>query len=162
VEGLGDSEMALIAQALSDEIEQEAELIKASQAKQETVKGHIATHRLNQERLLKIEDNLKKIRSLIDKPEKSLTQKDVDEVFKKMEQISKLQLKKMAEKVFQKIKQIGVWRIILVMVSFLAALTTFFYTVWYIRLKKDEKIQYEKLKIKTAKEKEAEDAANEE
>ena len=132
-----------------------AALIGVAQA--ETVKGRIATHRVNKQRLEKIEDNLKKIRSLVDEPEKSLTQKQVDEVFKKMEEVSKLKLKKMAEKIFQKIKQIGVWRIILVMVIFLMSLTTFFYTIWYIRLKQDEAREFEKVKMKEEQEEEDED-----
>ncbi|MDD5441547.1 MAG: hypothetical protein PHZ27_05015, partial [Candidatus Omnitrophica bacterium] len=134
-----DSEM--IGQALYDEIVANVEKIKKSQNQAKTVKEYIAAYRKNLRDEEQIKDDLEKLKILAVESQSDAVNRQVNQAFQKMDNITTIKMKDIAQKLIQKIKKIGVWRIIFVMVIFLISLTTFFYTIWFLRLRKEEKTE---------------------
>ncbi len=153
-EQLADSSLAEIAATLFNEIEQNIILINESQEEFTSITDHIAKYRLNSKRLRIVEEDLDRLRRLALRKDDGTQMKmakelqSAQDVLKKVERITNIKLTEIAKDLVEKLKQIGVWRVVYTVVMFLVALTTFFYFVWFTRLKKEEKQKVEKVEVK--------------
>jgi hypothetical protein len=146
-ERLAETEAAETAQQLVDRIKENAAAITSSQEAVSTVKDRIAVYQLNKKRLAVMKDNLDKLKSLateFTKVELSAQAEAVQNVMRKIETFSNVEISKLAKDLAEKLKQIGVWKIVYTIILFVIGLTVFFYGLWFFRLKKEDKRRFEK------------------
>lgn len=153
---LASTELKEIGEALFSEIQRTADEIIESQQKDEPIKERIATYRTNQRKLDAIKADIEKLRTLFKEAKEreadasKLDKKKLKEV---LEKIDYFKLQKLSNSVLkEKLKKVGVWRIISTIVLFTITLTIFFYTIWFLNLKKEEKRKLEKVKPKSVEE----------
>ncbi len=144
---LVNSEFETIAGALFNEIDRKAGQIKSLQQQAESVKDHIANYRINQRRFDLVKSNLEKMRSLASKvkEEQKISKKKpkISNVLREMEYLSAV--KKMSDTLFKRLRRVAIWKVIMTVVIFIIGITIFFYTIWFLKLKKEEKQKYEKI-----------------
>lgn len=146
-ERIAETEAAAIAKELMDSIKENAESITSSQEAVNTVKERIAVYQINQKKLAAIKDTIEKLRSLTAEHSEiniSGERKTVQKVMRKIETFSNVEISKLAKNLAEKLKQVGVWRIVYIIVLFLIGVTAFFYGLWFFRLKKQDKRRFEK------------------
>ncbi len=140
---------------LLKDIEANAELIKTTQVASDIFKDHVSSYRVNQKRISLIEDDLERLRTLASKiqEESKITKESskIQNVLRQMESFSKI--KKLSDKVFQRLQRVAVWKIINWVVIFVIAITVFFYGLWFMSLKKEEKQKLEKVVPKESEKK---------
>ena len=138
-----------LVEVLFSEIQKNAKLIIDSQEKRGSVKENIYTYRINQKRMRIIKDDLEKLRSFMKKmgEEKQKVPSEKKKVKKMFREVNYLvRLKKASEFLFkEKVKGGSVWKVVMVIVLFVMGLTTFFYGLWFIKLRKEEKRKLKKI-----------------
>jgi hypothetical protein len=124
-------------------IRENASRVLDSQGAAESVRDRVAAFRANQMILREIKDDLERMRSLAT-PEASTAYPELravlqaDKIFEMIKQLS--------DKLFKaKLTAATVWRIIMIVVSFAIVLTSIFYALWIVKLKKDESRSYDKM-----------------
>jgi hypothetical protein len=133
------------AQALFDSIVVKARIIIESQKSAENVKDYIAAYRANQQRLKQIEDDLDKMRALLDVGQADQTTNVFADMIQSVQLIRLF--KELSDKIFkERVNPKFLWKIIMFIVIFVLGLTAFFYGIWTMKLKKEEKKKYEKIK----------------
>jgi len=146
---LQNTELSALGTALFNEIKRNTDEIKETQGKAEAVKEYISAYRVNENKLALIKDDLDKLRELADKVSKSQSVQrrkvKLTNVLKQVEYLSSL--RKASNAVFKKLRQIAIWKVIMTIVIFIIGLTIFFYTVWFINLKKEEKRKLENVTL---------------
>ena len=143
---------AQIASSIFNEIKRNAAQIVDSQRKSESIMEYISNFKGNQICLENIKDDLDKLRNLTkeQKKEEELAKNKIKNVLRDINVLEKL--KRFSDTLLKgKLSSIGVWKIILFIISFVIILTTFFYTVWFINLKKEEKRQIKKVDTEVKK-----------
>jgi hypothetical protein len=131
------------AQALFDIIKEKSEIIIESQKNATNIKDYIAAYRSNQQRLKEIEDYIEKMRALLD----TVKSQSKTMIERMMEDVGLFRaFRVLADKIFQQnVKPEFIWKIIMSIVIFVLALTAFFYGIWTIKLRKEEKKKYKKV-----------------
>lgn len=146
-----ETEAADIAKELYRAIEEDTEAIISSQERAETISERIAAYKANQERLARIKENVDRLRALvIEFPDEILdvAEEAVRDVMERLEQLTTVDLTDFAQRLAERLRQIGVWRVVYTIILFIIGITLFFYGLWFFRLKKEEKDK-EKLEEKS-------------
>jgi hypothetical protein len=136
-----DTEVAETAEELVRIIKDDLESIVSTQEEATSVKERISAYHSNQKKLAVVKDNIEKLKSLASElPQPEVSQK----VMERLESFSNVVLSKMADKLGERIKQVGVWRVVYTILLFLIGIVVFFYGFWFFRLKKQDKRRFEK------------------
>jgi hypothetical protein len=129
---------------LLESIKKNASTIIETQKAAESVRDRVSVFRANQKLLRDIKDDLEKMKSLtipeIDKEKLELRSVlRSDRIFEVMRELS--------DRLFrEKLTATTVWRIVMLIVSFAIILTAVFYSIWIVKVKKDESRVYDKMK----------------
>jgi hypothetical protein len=150
---LSTTEFAEIGKALFNEIQKNADEIIESQKKAESVAERIDTYRQNQKRLALIKDDVEKMKKLLNEAKKKEEGEGSDKIKDLLQKADFFKFQQLSDKLLkERLKKAGVWRIIVVIIGFTMALTVFFYGLWFLNLKKEEKRKLDKVTSKGTQE----------
>lgn len=141
---LQESAYADIARALYNEVERSGSKIIETQNQDQTIKEKIAVYRANRKRVEIIQESLEKLRRLMIQAQRDADSNKVKNVLRELSYLEKM--KEISDMLFKdRLKKVAIWKVIMTIVAFLIVITTFFYTVWFLQLKKDEKREMKKI-----------------
>ncbi|MDD5421828.1 MAG: hypothetical protein WC592_00010 [Candidatus Omnitrophota bacterium] len=145
-EKLKSTELASLGASMYNDIKKKADGIIESQNKAETVIEHIANYRTNQKALDDIKESLSRMHRLFEerKKDEAIQKNRIKNVLREINILQ--QVKKMSDVLIKgKLQQVGVWKIVLIIVLFVIIITSSFYVIWFMRLQKEDKIELKKV-----------------
>jgi hypothetical protein len=133
------------AEMLFSSIKANIDIIIDTQKSAVTVKDYISTYRGNKKREKNIQDDIEKLRKLLEASKEKVESKGGIKNFIQTVQVLRI-FKELSAQIFKKKMSPGfIWKLILGIVAFVLALTAFFYGIWTMKLKKEEKRKYDKI-----------------